>query len=209
MTGLGEKIVELRKQKGITQEQLAEELEVTRQTISKWELNQSSPDLNYIRKISDYFNVTTDYLIKEKTSNEIHKDNHKATEQVVHTISSKLIVGIIAVVSGIALLLVGIVMSEDNGEWFLAIITGALMIIVGLEIILIKKNMGLKVMWTLWSCIAVPMMIGYASALAIGNSSLLSINTLRGIMYWFVIISFIVLLIASIKSRKKSIELHR
>lgn len=60
---LGEKIILLRKQKGITQEKLAEVINVTRQTISKWELNQSTPDLEYLAAISEYFGVTTDYLI--------------------------------------------------------------------------------------------------------------------------------------------------
>ena len=61
---LGERLTKLRRSKGLSQEQLAEELYLTRQTISKWELNQSTPDIDYLAKLSDYFGVTTDYLIK-------------------------------------------------------------------------------------------------------------------------------------------------
>ena len=61
---LGERLTKLRRSKGLSQEQLAEELYLTRQTISKWELNQSTPDIDYLVKISNYFGVTTDYLIK-------------------------------------------------------------------------------------------------------------------------------------------------
>lgn len=63
---LGEKIQKLRKQRGLSQEALAEKVTVTRQTISKWELNQSSPDLDFIVQLSDIFNVSSDYLIKDE-----------------------------------------------------------------------------------------------------------------------------------------------
>lgn len=60
----GERLQKLRKQKGWSQEELAEKLELTRQTVSKWELEQSAPDLDYIIALSDLFQVSTDYLIK-------------------------------------------------------------------------------------------------------------------------------------------------
>ena len=60
----GENLQKLRKQKGWSQEELAEKLELTRQTVSKWELEQSTPDLDYIIALSDLFQVSTDYLIK-------------------------------------------------------------------------------------------------------------------------------------------------
>ena len=60
----GEKIQKCRKEKGLSQEELAEQLNVTRQTISKWELDQSTPDLNYIVDMSNLFEVTSDYLIR-------------------------------------------------------------------------------------------------------------------------------------------------
>lgn len=62
---LGEKIQKLRKQQGLSQEALAEKVTVTRQTISKWELDQSTPDLDFIAQLSNIFSVTSDYLIKE------------------------------------------------------------------------------------------------------------------------------------------------
>lgn len=62
----GENLVNLRKRKSVSQEQLAEVLGITRQTVSKWELNQSTPDLQYIVQISEYFDVSLDYLVKGK-----------------------------------------------------------------------------------------------------------------------------------------------
>lgn len=59
----GEKLQKLRKAQGLSQEELAARLNVTRQTISKWELDQSTPELGLLAQISDIFSVTTDYLI--------------------------------------------------------------------------------------------------------------------------------------------------
>ena len=58
------RIQNLRKAKGISQEGLADELGVSRQAVSKWESEQSMPDIDKIILMSDYFDVTTDYLLK-------------------------------------------------------------------------------------------------------------------------------------------------
>ena len=61
---LADRILELRKQKGISQEALADQLGVSRQAISKWESEQSTPELEKIVLMSDFFEVSTDYLLK-------------------------------------------------------------------------------------------------------------------------------------------------
>lgn len=61
---LGQKLIALRKARGMTQEELSEAIGVTRQTISKWELDTSTPDLDYLCKLCDLFGVTADYLIR-------------------------------------------------------------------------------------------------------------------------------------------------
>ena len=65
---LAEKITELRKKAGLSQEQLAEAVGVSRQAISKWESAQSIPDMNKILALSKFFNVSTDYLLKDELS---------------------------------------------------------------------------------------------------------------------------------------------
>lgn len=62
---LGEKLQLLRRSRGLSQEQLAEALGVSRQAISKWECGDSAPDLDKLRAICTYFGVTSDYLIWE------------------------------------------------------------------------------------------------------------------------------------------------
>lgn len=60
---LADKIIRLRKKAGWSQEELAEQLNVTRQSVSKWESAQSIPDINKILQLSKIFGVTTDYLL--------------------------------------------------------------------------------------------------------------------------------------------------
>lgn len=61
---IADRIQNLRKMKGISQEELADKVGVSRQAVSKWESEQSSPDLDKIIIMSDYFEVTTDYILK-------------------------------------------------------------------------------------------------------------------------------------------------
>jgi len=61
---IADRIQLLRKQKGLSQEQLADEINVSRQLISKWENEQAIPDVERIIILSDYFGTTTDYLLK-------------------------------------------------------------------------------------------------------------------------------------------------
>jgi len=63
---LADKIMELRKKNGWSQEELAEKVGVSRQSISKWESAQSVPDLNKILLLSKVFEVSTDYLLKDE-----------------------------------------------------------------------------------------------------------------------------------------------
>ena len=61
-----EKLIELRKSKGLSQDELGNALGVSRQTISKWELAQSYPDFQRLVLLSDYFGLSLDALVKDK-----------------------------------------------------------------------------------------------------------------------------------------------
>ena len=62
---LADKIMDLRKRNGWSQEELANQIGVSRQAVSKWESAASVPDLNKIIKMSEVFDVSTDYLLKD------------------------------------------------------------------------------------------------------------------------------------------------
>jgi len=77
---LGERLLELRKSKHLSQEELAYKLDVTRQTISKWETDQSTPDFDKIMPLCELYGITSDELltglkkeeeVKESNSNEV------------------------------------------------------------------------------------------------------------------------------------------
>ena len=67
---LADKIIRLRKKNGLTQEELAEKMNVSRQAVSKWESAQTIPDLEKILQLSTLFGVTTDYLLKDEIEEE-------------------------------------------------------------------------------------------------------------------------------------------
>ena len=77
---LGDKIAELRRQRGWSQENLAERLGVTRQSVSKWESGASVPDLDKIIGLSELFGVTTDYLIKCESAAEAAPSGEDAAD---------------------------------------------------------------------------------------------------------------------------------
>ena len=72
---LAEKIIKLRKQKGWSQEELAMQMNVSRQSVSKWESMSSLPDLDKIIKLSQLFGVSTDYLLKDDMEEEPGYEN--------------------------------------------------------------------------------------------------------------------------------------
>lgn len=80
---LEEKIQQLRKEAGLSQEMLAGQLGVSRQAVSKWELGEATPDIDKIIKLSQLFEVSTDYLLlnegtdKDKT-NDLKLDDKKS-----------------------------------------------------------------------------------------------------------------------------------
>ena len=65
----GEKLQTLRARKGLSQERLAEELGVSRQAVSKWERDETLPETEKVIRISDYFGVSLDHLLKDEPEN--------------------------------------------------------------------------------------------------------------------------------------------
>ena len=68
---LGEKLKKLRKARGLSQEQLADQLNVSRQAISMWELGESTPDTDNLVALSDYYGVSLDYLLRDQEVPEV------------------------------------------------------------------------------------------------------------------------------------------
>ena len=85
---LADKIIDLRKKNGWSQEELAEQLGVSRQSVSKWESAQSIPDMGRIVQMSELFGVSTDYLLKDSMEKvEASEVTEEAAEEGVRTVS--------------------------------------------------------------------------------------------------------------------------
>ena len=78
-----EKLMSIRKTKGLSQEELGMELQVSRQTISKWESGQSYPDFQRLVMLSDYFDMTLDELVKDIDVQDI-RDKNLTDEKVAY-----------------------------------------------------------------------------------------------------------------------------
>lgn len=98
---LAQRLYELRKQHSLSQEQLAEQLGVSRQAISKWESGQSVPEGDKLIAISDYFQISLDYLMKDGTPSETNAAAVKAAKNV----SERRTLGLIVCIGGIVGLL--------------------------------------------------------------------------------------------------------
>ncbi len=92
---LSEKLFKLRKNRGLSQEQLAEQLNVSRQAISKWEQGTAVPESEKLIRISNYFGVTVDYLLKNDS-----EDTTNTTDEVVEE-KTKIMAGIVICIAGI------------------------------------------------------------------------------------------------------------
>ncbi len=78
---LGEKIYEIRKEKGVSQDVLAGKLGVTRQTISNWENNVTAPDISQAKKLSEELGISLNELLGEKP--EVKKSSKKVTVAII------------------------------------------------------------------------------------------------------------------------------
>lgn len=83
---LADKIIYLRKKSGMSQEELADKIGVSRQAVSKWESMQSIPDLDKILKMSKLFNVSTDFLLKDEIEmEEAREESVEASDKKIVT----------------------------------------------------------------------------------------------------------------------------
>lgn len=155
---LADKITALRKKASWSQEELAEQLGVTRQSVSKWEGAQSVPDMDKVVQMSRLFGVTTDFLLKDELSEEEPAPeggvNHSAMQALLeeedYTRENKAKSPVVGAVSGIYWLLVTAVYlfytfgPMGNGQpkysWFIWAVAGVLFGAVMLVVKLITKR---------------------------------------------------------------------
>ena len=121
---LGEKIQVLRKQKGLSQEQLADMLNLSRQAISKWETNESQPDIERLIGISNLFKVSIDFLIKDGHTSApapLHKPEQSTQHFIRTSRNSKIyfLVSAIYSLATIVFLLLGFIWGLWHPGWII------------------------------------------------------------------------------------------
>lgn len=175
---LADRIQYLRKQKGISQEELAEKMLISRQAVSKWESGQSAPDLEKIVMLSDYFEVTTDYLLKgvepkteervvekivtvEKPGSEVGNRKEKEADAMLFTVAGTA-VNIIGLITAI-MVWIEVQMPYSVSIGLIMMVVGCVLFAVG-QIVCAKEGrrnaakwFGLINTWILvfipWSCL--------------------------------------------------------
>ena len=115
-----EKLIKLRKEAGLSQEELGNRLNVARQTVSKWELGETTPEMDKLIKISEIFNITLDSLIKEeneeKTEEKINNTNSQRLTRIVIKILKAIEIILIALlVINVILIIIGAVAFNKIG----------------------------------------------------------------------------------------------
>ena len=113
---LGERLFELRKAKNLTQDDMAEKLNVTRQTVSKWETNQSTPDFDKIMPLCELFEIGVEELLTGKKPEEQQKKEEKVlTKQEVKEKSAKVVsTSIFIYFAAVAFLMIAIPVQHAN-----------------------------------------------------------------------------------------------
>lgn len=110
---LGKKIAELRKKNNLSQEDLAEKVDVARQTISKWEIGDTTPDINQVKIISKIFNISIDELVDNDINNVIVEKVSNTEKLAGNTIKILKVFGIVLIVFITLILLFVIIFMVD------------------------------------------------------------------------------------------------
>lgn len=138
---LGEKILSLRTARDMSQDDLAEKLEVSRQSVSKWETGQSTPDLDKIIRLADLFGVSVDELVRE--GERPRAVSEKKREKWELTTVQK--IGLVFEAAGVVFTIIGLI-SED---WPLVYNKMAPLVVLSLPLLLAKKRPWLTLCWVL------------------------------------------------------------
>ncbi len=154
---LGENIYRLRTERNLSQGDLADALDVSRQSVSKWENNSAVPELEKLMKMAQIFDVTIDELVTGTKNAEPaatptsppHVEQQRPAP-VRQGLSPQQILGIILLVFGGLCLIIFTVVGIFIGAWVLGLCIGLPFILCGTICLLCKKNVGLKCAWVIF-----------------------------------------------------------
>ena len=151
---LHENIYRLRTARNMSQGDLADALEVSRQSVSKWENNSAVPELDKLVKMAQLFGVSLDELVTgDRTIESEPSPSQPVTEQAAPAkqgLSPQQLLGIVLLVFGALCLIVFTVVGMFVGLWLLGLFIGLPFLLCGTICLLCKKNVGLKCAWAVF-----------------------------------------------------------
>ena len=216
---LGEKISALRNQHEMSQGDLAEKMNVSRQSISKWETDTSVPELEKLIQLSEVFHITLDELVKgdttpEHETSENSEPEYKAPPQPVQveiqkSSNTQKIVGIILLCFGALVLLLLTVL----GGVLSGLLFSSPFILCGIVCLVFKRNAGL---WCAWALLfAVNLYLRYATGITWRLTRWTlnyepSMNYMRLAFAWVELTCYVVIVaVTVIRFRKKPLKLTK
>ena len=149
MMALGEKIYRLRSEKGMSQTDLAEALNVSRQSISKWETDAATPELDKLIKLGEVFGVSLDELVLDKKTQPTQTPQPETPHQRP-SLACK-IAGTILVCFGAMIWLLIMIL----GDFFAGMLFSSPFVLCGLVLLVKRRLPGLWCAWALYLCIDV------------------------------------------------------
>jgi len=200
---LGERIFKLRTQKGMSQVDLADALEVSRQSISKWETNGSTPELDKLVKLSEIFEVSLDELILDKKPVEqtVPSEPKVIYIEKAESTAAKKTAGVVLLCFAALLCL----MITLFGDILAGLVLAAPFVACGLVCLFVGKHAGLWCVWVVYLFIEVYLRFatGINWQFVLSSRFYAGIWTLQLIVAWIMLIIFLVLtIITAIFSRK-------
>lgn len=155
---LGENIVRLRTQRNWSQGDLADALDISRQSVSKWETDASVPELEKLLKLSELFGVTLDALVRgedtprsEPAAAEVQNDPSSFVPQTVPARDkSRSIIGTVLLCTGAVIVLLFLLLF---GSIFSGLLFGAPFFICGVICLTAKSRVGLWCGWAVYACV--------------------------------------------------------
>ena len=171
---LGEKIYKLRTERNLSQGDLSEILEVSRQSVSKWENGAATPDLDKIIKLSEIFGITIDELVKNEDVSASPSEEPKKDVIVIKKESNfppRKIIG--TVLLSLSLIVTVVLLAAGGG--ISGLVLSSPLILCGIICFIFKKNIGLWCAWAVFFCVDMYMRLatGTTSALVLNFQALL------------------------------------
>ena len=145
---IGNNIYKLRTSKNLSQGELADQLDVSRQSVSKWETDAAVPDLDKLMKLCDVFEVSLD----EITGRETHKQEHiETTKSETKSSSAQKIIGYILFAFSLLLGLVVLLFGHNEGDYIILLPIALAIMVCGLLCLFAGKK---AFYWCIWSIFA-------------------------------------------------------